>query len=450
MKPKFLSLLSRTLLLTFIALFANFSFAAPPSSANVTEAIFRASAALACAQKSMSPCGLLQISREQLNHNLAYYRAVIQVGPGEHDVIALNRVIKESRPGVAVHSVGSFFFIHGSNAVFRGIMVLPQGGNGMGVFLAERNIDVWGIDLRNGLIPSTVTDTSFGKNWGYDVQIPDVLLATRTVRFVRALTLQGMDRIIVAGQSSGAGLTWALANAEAGLNAEDRDIKGIVTMDFPFKIAPEDATQSNLFCNLTQVYRGLVENAGIYFFNNQGTFTWANLAQTNPDGISPFDPSKTNLQFALDNAAGLSFYPAYPYHQFAVLRSDTGVALSGKYTSTDDLLSKFANSPYYQISNTMIADMFSTGCNSIDNPYDDNLAEINIPVLYVAPGGGFGAAAAYATELIGSKDVKTLTVQLEPPENAINDFGHMEEFTAVDAQKLVWQPLHQWVMQHSH
>ena len=62
---------------------------------------------------------------------------------------------------------------------------------------------MWGIDLWNVRTPADVTDLSFARDWGFNVQIPDVLLATRIARIARTITLQGMGGIIVGGHNAG-------------------------------------------------------------------------------------------------------------------------------------------------------------------------------------------------------------------------------------------------------
>ena len=389
----------------------------------------------------------MQVSREQLPHNVAYYRALVKVGPGDYDVIAISRLVREWKPGFPVHTVGSFFFIHGSNATFNRTMVFH--GNAMGTFLSDRNIDVWGIDLRNVQIPAVVTDLSFARDWGFNIQVPDVLLATRIARIARAITLQGMGGIIVGGHSAGAALTYAVANAEATLTKANRDIAGIVPIDMVYKLPPDAADQAGFSCYLSQTYRNFAQK-GIYFFDNRGSHAWATLAQTDPNGTSPFNPTLTNLQFALGNAGSLSFAPYYPYHSFAVVRNDAGLAVAGRYTSTSDILDKIANSPLYPIPNAMTADFFAISCPAMDTPYDDNLDKINVPVFYIGNAGGFGTIAAYTTQLLGSHDITKMMIQLQPDGNAESDFGHSDPFTAEEAPQLIWQPVHQWILKHTH
>lgn len=422
---------------------------APAQIWNPAEDAFRVAAASACAERAVAwECEVLQVSRQQLEPNLMYYKALIKVGAGEYDVIAVSRLIREPQAGVPAPTAGSFFFTHGSSEDFRQVMVAPRGG-GLGAFLAKRNIDVWGIDLRNVQIPADATDLSFAHDWDLGFQVNDVMLATRIARKVRALTRQGTGGIILGGHSSGASLTLAVANAEAILPETERDVVGIIPIDMVYKLPPEAADQSAFSCYVEELFR-YFNDAGWYFFDNRTTIAWAKLAQTDPDGESPTTPPLTNLQFAMENAGRLYFWPLYPFHPWAVVRDSSGIAVAGRYTPTHEILENFATSPVYPIPNAMNADDFGTSCGTTDSPYDDNLGEIRVPVLYIGAAGGFGNLGEYTTQLLGSEDVTKIMVQLRPDDDAANDFGHMDPFTADQAPRLVWEPIHAWIVARAH
>ena len=79
-------------------------------------------------------------------------------------------------------------------------------------------------------------------------------------------------------------------------------------------------------------------------------------------------------------------------------------------------------------------------------PYDDYLAEVKVPVLYVGAEGGFGHSGEYSTTLLGSTDVTTLNVSLLPDPSL--DFGHSDLFWADNAQTVAWEPIYNWVRSH--
>lgn len=415
------------------------------------EHTFRVATQLACTQRSIPvQCQVLQFSRTQLDHNIAYYKAQVKVGAGDYDVIGLSRLIREAASGFPVHTVGSFLFLHGSSATFHMEMVGMIGRNGgLGVFLADRNIDVWGLDLRNVQIPLVLDNVSFAKSWGMDVQVNDTLLATRIARSVRALTGQDFGRVILGGHSSGAALTFATANAEAGMPTSERDVAGIIPIDMPYKLPPDATDQQGFSCFVSAMYRDFVDNQGSYLSDNVGSINMAQLAKTNPDGVSPDGAPLTNRQYLLANASALFFYPLYPFHPFAIMSDASGIPIDGRFSAYADIVETFIDSPVYSIPNAMSADMFGVSCPTIDSPYSTNLAKIGIPVLYVGVAGGMGKLGEYTMQLLGSHDVTIIMMQDLPDAEATNDFGHMEPFSAYQSKELVWQPLHAWVVRHS-
>ncbi len=421
----------------------------PSAKVSPAEYIFDVSAKLACTQRAVPPeCQILAFSREELGRNVFYYRALVKVGSGDHDVIAVNRVVRETRKGFPVHTVGSFFFIHGCCGAFRQVMVMPRHA-GLGVFLANRNIDVWGIDLRNVQIPADVTDFSFGRDWGYDVQIKDVLVATRMARWVRVLTGQSTGGIILGGHSSGGALTFAVVNAEAVLDYSNRDVAGIIPIDMPYVLPSWATDQSDFSCLVESSDREAIDS-GLFFFDNFAAIDMAKLAQTDPNGLSPYQPPLTNLQYAMESAGALWFSQLYPIHGWAIVRDTSGIAIGGRYSPTSEILDNFATSPSYTIPNAMEADGFGVSCPATQSPYDDNLGAVQVPVLYIGAAGGFAGLGEYTMQMLGSKDITNLMIQLRPDDDAANDFGHMDAFTANKAPQLVWQRMHAWILAHSH
>lgn len=420
---------------------------ASASSTTPSENIFRLSTGLACTDRAVAQCQVLQVSREELQKQIVHYKALVKVGPGDFDVIAVHRLVREPHENVSVHTVGSFFFIHGSSENFLLMMMTLHGG--LGVFLAQHNIDVWGIDLRNVQIPANVTDLSFGREWGLDLQIKDVMLATRIARWARLFTGQGSGGIILGGHSSGGSLTFAVANAEAVLPKHHRDVIGIVPVDALYKLPPEATDQIAFSCSVEATYRDAV-SSGFFFFDNFGSIDMAKLARTDPNGASPYQPPLTNLQYLMENAGALFFFPLYPFHPFAVVRNGSGIAVGGRYSSSTDIVATFEIVPFYAIPNAASADGFGVSCPTSNSPYDDNLGEIRVPVLYIGAAGGFGKLTEYTTQLVGSPDITKIMMQTLPDADSQNDFGHMEPFTASQSRELVWQPLHSWIVKRSH
>ena len=408
--------------------------------------VFKVATRVACAEKGLQ-CTVLDVSRSELGTQLAYYRALIKVGTGDFDVIAVSRVVRELRHGVPVITSGTYFYLHGSNGSFYQALVAPHEDKGLAVYLGGHNIDVWGLDLRNVQVPGDTTVLPNAHDWGFALQIKDVSLATRIARYVRALSGQGVGRIVLSGHSAGAALAYAVANAEAVLPAAARDVGGLIPIDMVYQLPPSAVDQIQFSCNAAGAYQS-INNSGLYFFNNLSGIAMGKLAETDPNGISPYAPSLTNLQAIVTNVGGLAFAPVYPFHAWAVVRDSSGGVNDGRYTSLRDIVHNFVVTPAYQVPNALIADMFGASCASLNSPYVRNLDKVKVPVLYVGTAGGFGKLGEYTLTVLGSKDTKAIAIQLQPDNDAANDFGHMEAFTARDAQQLVWEPIRLWIAQH--
>jgi hypothetical protein len=87
-------------------------------------------------------------------------------------------------------------------------------------------------------------------------------------------------------------------------------------------------------------------------------------------------------------------------------------------------------------------------CYDVVAPFDDHLAEVTLPILYVGAAGGWGERAYYAVNLTGSTDITKSIVQLHPDSEPELDFGHADLFTATNAETLVWQPILNWLVTH--
>ncbi len=87
-------------------------------------------------------------------------------------------------------------------------------------------------------------------------------------------------------------------------------------------------------------------------------------------------------------------------------------------------------------------------CDQTDSPFDDNLANIAIPTLYVGAEGSFGSYGQYILELLGSSDTRAIMVSKLPAVEQLSDFGHVDLWLAKDAQRLVWRPIKKWLLAH--
>jgi hypothetical protein len=102
--------------------------------------------------------------------------------------------------------------------------------------------------------------------------------------------------------------------------------------------------------------------------------------------------------------------------------------------------------PYYPVRIDVDTDRLM--CGTVDTPFDDHFAQITVPILHVAPKGGFGPSAYASTTFTASRDVTTITVQLLSDADEAMDFGHVDTVLARDAEMLVWRPILDWIMAH--
>jgi len=87
-------------------------------------------------------------------------------------------------------------------------------------------------------------------------------------------------------------------------------------------------------------------------------------------------------------------------------------------------------------------------CDEMDVPWDDNLADITVPILNFGGAGGLAPSADYTYSLLGSTNIEHVVVQRLPDDQKYEDFGHIDIWTADKAPTLAWQPLLQWISTH--
>ncbi|HYG65265.1 MAG TPA: hypothetical protein VEL74_21975, partial [Thermoanaerobaculia bacterium] len=258
------------------------------------------------------------------------------------------------------------------------------------------------------------------------------------------------------GWSRGGQIGYAYLNNETQIPGGFRNVAGFIPVDIYLKT--DDAGLRQLACDRLPLEQAQL--AGGTFSSQNGVLisTLGYLALTAPDDLVPpplnglFPAGYTNRNAALTvGAATFALANPVPLYHF------TGGVFDAEFKPvdllyTDDLafLSfETTASPFQPFKELVDADI--TTC---DNPalgdvtWDDNLADIEVPVLYVGAGGGFGEYGIYTTTLLGSTDVTTHVVSLVPPAARLFDFGHADLFLAGDAPALVWQPILDWLQAH--
>jgi hypothetical protein len=401
-------------------------------------------------------CALSGLQRRSLGGDVAEYTLQLRVGSGPHDVIGLHRIVRETAPSVPAPTERAVFLIHGDIWGFDAAFVTPP-NRSFAAFLARSGVDVWGIDLRWVSVPASTTDFTFMRDWGIEQDARDVSLALGAARAVRFVTGEGFEPMTLLGWSRGGIIGYAVVNAETEFPAILRSVDSFIPVDIYLKTDDEGFRQSA--CRRYAAGQETL-NTGIYQSANGVTVkTIGTLAATAPAGSSPVFPGLTNRQAALlTGEATFVFFapdqqPVPSYHfaggTFAAepLPSGLPVPTGLSYTNEPTWIAFLQRSAPFQ-PNRELADSDAAICGTPDVTFDDHLAEITVPVLYVGAGGGFGEYGVYTTTLLGSTDVTVHIVDLAPPEARLFDFGHADLFLARNARALVWRPILDWLRTH--
>lgn len=412
----------------------------PPG--NSLHARFETAARKACADRGFDTCSIIEMQREQLTTDIAHYAVALQIGEGDFDAITIHRIVKEHQPGIPTHVDRTFFFLHGSGNQFLFSLLNAAKTDGLGLYLAERDVDVWGVDVRWVRVPRTQTDFAFMREWGFDLQVRDIQLATRFARYARRVTGQHFGGLNLAGASLGASLALAVANDEAARPADDRDVAGMIPMDTVYALPGESTTMRTLVCNAEAAQRATLAK-GIFAASGLRGSDIGRLALADPEGVSPFAPPLTNRQLALNNAAAFGF-PPLAYHLYGVTRNAEGQPTEGRFTDTTSIFASLSLATSYRAVATFV-DYFAIPCGDASQHHLAHLADVTIPVLYVGYAGGFGREGLHTLTLLGSTDVTTHFIQLLEDAEAANDFGHSDWVNATDAVTLFRDPIWQWI-----
>jgi hypothetical protein len=394
---------------------------------------------------------VLTSERQVIVDDIVHYSFLVSVGPGPYDVIGLHRVVREKKPGTPIKTKENVFLQHGDAVGFVKFIFgfaapsVPD-EHAVAVFLAQNDVDVWGIDQSWALIPSGVSDFSFMADWGLNRVIPDLQTGLGVARACRARTGSGYGKMILLGYSSGAIFGYSYMDMETQLPPGLRHVGAYIPVDAPFKFADESNRQ--MACADVEFMEGML-GAGMYQFDIPFA-TIGILAQTDPYGVSPILPDYTNLQTALLFGASTYLFYVYPplWHYFAGVYDEAGVPTGLQYTPVPWMLDFLTTASPYEATR-FIYDYSVLWCEEEDSPYDDHVSEITVPLLYVGAYGGMGEWGNYSTTLVGSSDVSILMVSLHPAEEIALDFGHIDLFTAENAPSLVWQPMYNWIKAHT-
>jgi pimeloyl-ACP methyl ester carboxylesterase len=382
--------------------------------------------------------------RTVLGDDIVHYRYTVTVGPGKYDVIRLHRVIKERHPHHPDRTVDGVLMLPGSPNFIESIFMeplisqVPAWDRSVSVFLAQNGIDVWGMDYGWALVPEETTDFSFMKGWGIAKDSRHAEAALTVARWIRGSTGQGLAPLHLLGFSWGAVLVYPIAAEEARMPPFLRNVKGIIVADVALKY-PSGSAEAASACNDLASIQALIDQ-GVYHAGDGAFLTRiGNLAVSDPEGASADLPGLTNYQAGLYIAAGNM------WHFAGGVFGDNGMPVDLRFTEPRLFFDVLKVLPPYT---PVITDLAASQCGKTDLPFNDHLAQITVPILYVGARGGFGESGYYTTTLTGSKDITRFTVQLLPDDQRLYDFGHADLFTAAIAETKVWRPILDWLVAH--
>jgi len=388
---------------------------------------------------------VLDFERTVITGHIVHYSMQVPVGPGQYDVIGIHRVVRENRPGRPIKTHKALFMLHGDLKNFA-TMFLPgqfsphlPSDFGIAVYLAEHNIDVWGISQGWNFVPAEETDFSFFADWGIQREVDHLSAGLSIAREARALSGNGLHPMLLLGYSSGCVTGYALLNEEAQQPESERQVKGYIAADCGVRSDDEDW----LACWEMWVpwYQELYDSGqyqDILQFRDA-----AFRARTDPDGPSPYLPGYTNWQCAMFFGGGLLFAPAVARYHAPILEDDFPVGF--QHITTDQWLDFMENAAAYEpiLFELEYSQLFAM----YDSPFVSHLGDVTVPVLDIGGAGGIAPYTAATISYLGSTDITQLYISTGMPQEL--DYGHIDIFTGLNSPRLAWDPILHWVIRHS-
>ncbi|MBD3219835.1 hypothetical protein GF314_01210 [bacterium] len=405
------------------------------------------------AEDKSGRCFVEDFGREVVVGNIVHYWWVVSTGPGQHERIGLHRVVKERRPFRPIRARRNLFALHGTPGKFDvmflfGSVTSAPDDHSLAVYLARRNVDVWGIDQPATLIPADVEDFSFMADWSMQTDVDALRTGMAVARISRLLSGSGFGRMNLLGYSTGLMTGFAALDLETQLPWWARHVGGFIPVDYFYKTQSEEWNAGE--CANVDFVEDLFSQ-GIYQADFGILFqTMGMLAQNDPQGDSPIVPGFDNRTAALMAGAVTGAIFGFPgdLHFFGgEFDEETGLPTDLVYTPTDQYFEWLQGFNDYN-SYGHDYDISRIHCPDTESPWDDHLDEITVPVFFVGAEGGWGSLMDHTASLLtGSDDVSLLNVSLNPVQAL--DIGHVDIFTAECAPQEFWRPMLEWIVQHS-
>jgi hypothetical protein len=248
------------------------------------------------------------------------------------------------------------------------------------------------------------------------------------------------------GFSYGVHVAYGAASRETQMHCRcRRNIKGLIPVDSPLKYVPEDEALRQIDCADAAAIKGGINVGAYHYDGGTGFIFMGNLALTAPDDPSPIPPFDalgfTNSQAFMAAASSPANPPVSYWHFFG------GTPEEFYYTDPLRFFRGSINIPPY-MPLQMFYDMSACGCDEEDVSFDDHIAEISVPILYLGAGGGSGTSGDYTSSLTASSDITNYLVSI-PSTDPASDYGHADLWFGYEADELVWDVLRQWLVDHA-
>ncbi len=398
-----------------------------------------------------TPAVITHVQRTVVHGDIVHYRYDVKVGPGQYDRIRLHRVVKEVFPYRPIHTVDGILLLAGSPNYFEAMFMVPSiskvpaWNQAMAIYLAENNIDVWGMDYRWALVPAETTDFNFMKDWGLERDVRDAETALSLARQIRLATGQEFGQLNLLGFSWGGLVGYTVVGEETQKPRGLRDVKGLIPLDIGMKL--EDENYRAISCGYAAADQANLD-AGIYS-DDSGLFlkSLSEVALSAPDDPSENIPGTTNYQAALLFGADPELLNGQFWHFVGGVFDENGLPTQLRFTKDRVWLDVLENiPPHYPMKGDLDGDVMFCGQTPV--PFVQHLGQIEVPILLVGAQGGFGKTSYYTLGLTASRDVTKVLVQLLPDDQRTLDFGHADTVLATNAETLVWKPILNWLVAH--
>jgi hypothetical protein len=394
------------------------------------------------------------LTRDHIDGDVYHHGFEVRVGDGPNATLAIHRVVRERAPWLPRRTSGAILLMHGDFATFATNFAPtlgdpPSTTTGMATWLAERGIDVWGLDRRWTQAPAVGADLSDFDDMGIDQELDDIGTALAFARAIRLVTDASLDQIVLSGFSRGGQLAYFYASDEATRPSWQRHVKALVPLDVYASLSPEDEEIRQFYCGNAAVEYDLLA-AGEVDVPNGLQIDTGRFALEAPDDPSPIPlwEGFTNREAMLFLVGKTHFFfPASPVYHLNAPELDGSFPIGLRESPEDVVATWLAGSAPHQ-SMRESADTDHLVCGDAPFPADVPLSRIRVPLLLVAAAGGYGDHALYSTTQVSSTDVTALVIRRLPVEREAEDFGHADLLFSPDAPALAWQPLLSWLRRH--